>query len=130
MCGKESASKQESASSEQGVRSNNKCYAATTNLMQICFSHSCQQQAAKAERAVSSEQRAESREQRAATRTVKRKRSEGERKRSEGPILRFSSSHLWNVFIRLLLVSSGASGRSFVFAIMVYLIVIFSTVST
>ena len=39
MCGKESAINQESASSEQGVGSNNKCYAATTNLMQICFSH-------------------------------------------------------------------------------------------
>ena len=63
MCGKESASKQESASSEQGVRRNNKCYVATTNLMQICFSHSCQQQAASSKQ---SEQRAASREQRAA----------------------------------------------------------------
>ena len=64
--------------------------------------------------------------------TVERKISEGERKRSEGdsPICCFSSSHLWNVFMRLLLARSGASGRSFVFAIMVYLIVIFSTVST
>ena len=60
MCGTESESKQESASSEQGVRRNNKCYAATTNLMQICFSHSCHQQAAKVERAASREQRAAS----------------------------------------------------------------------
>ena len=67
MCGKESASKQESASSKQGVRRNNKCYAVTTNLMQICFSHSCQQQAAKAEQAASSKQRAASSEQRAAS---------------------------------------------------------------
>ena len=64
--------------------------------------------------------------------TVERKRSEGERKRSEGesPIRCFFSSHLWNVFMRLLLARSGASGRSFVFAIMVYLIVISSTVYT
>ena len=64
--------------------------------------------------------------------TVKHKRSEGERKKSEGdsPIRSFSLSHLWNVFMRLLLESSGALGGSFVFAIMVYLIVIFSTVST
>ena len=64
--------------------------------------------------------------------TDERKRSEGERKRSEGdsPIRCFSLSHLWNVCMRLLLAIIRASGRSFVFAIMVYLIVIFSTVST
>ena len=64
--------------------------------------------------------------------TVEHKRSEGERKRSEGdsPIRSFSLSHLWNVFMGLLLASSGACGKSFVFAIVVYLIVIFSTIST
>ena len=63
---------------------------------------------------------------------VECKRSEGERKRSEVDCLIscLSLSHLWNVFMRLLLVSSGASCRSFVFTIMVYLIIIFSTVST
>ena len=64
--------------------------------------------------------------------TVECKRSEGEYTRSEGdiPIRCFYSSHLWNVFMSLLLASSGASGRYFVFSIIVYLIVIFSTVST
>ena len=57
--------------------------------------------------------------------TVKRKRSEG-----DSPIRSFYSSHLWNFFMCLLLANSGASGQSFVFAIMFYLIFIISTIST
>ena len=103
--------------------------------MQI-FLISNEKQASNKEQATSSKQQAPSSKQQLGLveglLKVECKRSEGERKRSEGdsPIRCFSSSHLWNVFIRLLLASSGTLGRSFVFAIMVYLIVIFSTVST
>ena len=129
MCGKESASKQESANSEQGVCSNNKYYAATTNLMQIVFSHSCHQQAASSkQQAANSKQkteRAASSEQLGLVKvllTVQRNRNEGDCNRSEGDshICCFDSSHLWNRLTSGMFscASSRASGRSFVFVIM------------